>query len=281
MEYNMSINELKALLATEAYKATSYPCHSVTGFEDLGDYGEIKTLFDDLLTELGRPPSQKEYVTAGTARAKEFFKPNTIAGRNSVHNVRKNGKTKQLSFTWNSELVTAVQKRLSRTYPSFLVEYSTIIMLKELYPTFKLAANPYIDGIFGADMVVASKENNKVFYIHVIRNTATSRQYLKDKATRKGYCVDVFGKNKYFTRNWDKSHVELAYDTYESAHTDNINGNFIMKPSYIKEIIAKEIASPAGSTDAFNNKNQISIFHTWLIDNKIDSKGLTGAWIVS
>ena len=279
MQYTLSTKELKDLLQTEAFRATNYPCHNLPHFEELGDYGNIKTLFDDLLSELGRPPSQKEYVTAGTARAKEFFKPNTVAGRTSVHSVRKNGKSKQLSFTWNSELITAVQKRLSRTYPSFLVEYSTIIMLKELYPNFKLAANPYIDGIFGADIVVASKEDNKVFYIHVIRNTATSRQYLKDKATRKGYCKDVLGNNKYFTRNWDKSHIELAYDTYASDSTENINGNFIMKDSYIKEVIEKELNSPEEDTDGFNNKNQISIFHTWLIKNKIDSKGLNGAWI--
>ena len=279
MDYNLSINELRALLSTEAYKATNYPCHNVAGFEDLGDYGDIKNLFDDMLADLGRPPSQKEYVAAGTERAKKFFEPNTNSGRTSVHTIQKNGKNQSHAFTWNSELITACQKRLSRTYPSLLVEYAAITMIKEMYPTFKLAANHYIDCIFGADIVVASKENNKVFYVHVIRNTATARGYLQAKATKKGKCQDVFGNNKYFIRNWDKSHIELAYDTFASDHTENINGNFIMKPSYIKEIIAKEIASPAGSTDAFNTKNQIAIFHTWLIDNKIDSEGLKGVWI--
>lgn len=279
MQYNLSIKQLEELLKTDAYRATNYPCHNLPEFEELSDYGNIKTLFDDLLTQLGRPPSQKEYVTAGTARAKEFFKPNTFGGRASVHTAYKNGKTKQLSFIWNSELITAVQKRLSRTYPSLLVEYSTIIMLKEMYPNFKLAANLYIDGIFGADIVVASKEHNRVFYIHVIRNSASSRQLLKEKATRKGFCQDVFGHNKYFIRNWSTSHTELAYDTHESSRTANINGNFIMKPEYVREVIEGEIHSSAANSDGFNSHSQISIFHTWLIKNKVDSNGLNGSWV--
>lgn len=276
MQYKLSTKELRALLATDYYKAGFYFTCFIQEFEDLGDYGNIKTLFDDLLQQLGRPPSQQEYVLAGTERAKEFFKPNTGSGEASIHPVWKKWGNEDVTFYWNKELLIAVQSRLARTYPSYMVEYSAIITLKEMYPNFQIGSNNFVDTVFGADIVVASREQDKVFYIHVISNTPTSRKFLKQKAKRKGFCYDVNGNKKFYTRDWSRGHIEMAYDHSTTNHTEDINGNFIMKPEYIKEVVEAGLGSP--DADRYTDNCQINTFHYWLIENNVAPIGLSELW---
>lgn len=279
MHYNLSTKVLRDLLSTPAYKATSYQSTYNPDFEALSDYGNIKGVFDDLLTKLNRPPSQKEYIEEGMKRAEAFFQPNNKSKTTSIHSIKRKGSRSYTDayFYWNKDLQSACRGRLARTYPSYMVEYSTIIALKELYPEFQIGSNTYVDTVFGADIVVASKALKKCFYIHIISNTPTSRGYLKEKAKRTGYCMDMDGNSKYFKRDWTKGHFELAYDRSNTANTEVINGNPILTHSYITGVI--EAQTLFSETDDFTKQNQICQFHYWLVQNNVAKEGLKDLWV--
>lgn len=277
--YNKTTAELKAMLEQEKYKAINYEIHEYDrAFEDLMDYGNIKSLFDDLVNELGEIPCQQQYVEAGVERAKLFFTPRKDFGKGNIRyrNI-KDGRTltvgrgihkKSHTFYWqDEELQKAVRKRLSRTYPSMLAEVSLIIAIKEVFPDLIIATNPIIDTCFGVDAVAINQELNKTVYIHVTGKSAGSSDYLNQKAKRKGYAEDIKGRSHYYERKSLKGHIHLTFSKFkDSVSTEIVNGNPIFKAEHIKTVL--DVAFQQEHTDSAEAE-QLKELHNWLVENKI------------
>lgn len=287
--YDMPLNELETLLNGPEYKSNIYPIHTHPNFERLNDYGSIRTLFDDLTEELGRIPSQTEYVAAGTLRAQKFFTP-TVPGTTEV--TKRWGKKNMYSgtFDWNDpELQKAVNKRLSRTYPSFLVEYTTIVQLKTLYPGYHIGTNDWLDTTAGIDIAVASPEHNRIVYIHVTSSSQQATDTYNNKKSRVGIAFDKNHKAHWYERNFNKGHIHLVFDKFtDTATTRFVNGNPILKPEHIKHVIDTAMGVPDTTLSHFdtwypdkNNQRaqQLLHLHNFLLQNKVDEKGLGTVWV--
>ncbi|MGB3160373.1 MAG: hypothetical protein WBA84_03905 [Carnobacterium sp.] len=277
--YDKTTKEFKEMLEREEYKSENYELHEYDGaFEMLADYGNIKTLFDDLVKELGEIPTQQEYVEAGVKRAKLFFTPRKDFGKGNIKyrniddgrllRVGKGLTEKTHTFYWNDEeLKKAVRKRLSRTYPSMLAEVSLIIAIKEVFPDFKVFANPVIDSVMGVDAVVISKEADKTVYIHVTGKSYGSSDYLNQKAKRKGYAEDIKGKSHFYERKSLKGHIHLTFSKFkDSVSTEIVNGNPIFKAEHIHNVLT--VALEQEHIDS-SKAEQLNELHNWLIKNEI------------
>uniref|UniRef100_UPI00054DCDE9 hypothetical protein n=1 Tax=Bacillus sp. UNC41MFS5 TaxID=1449046 RepID=UPI00054DCDE9 len=182
------------------------------------------------------------------------------------------------NFKWEEKLEKAIVQRLARSYPSHMVEYSTILQLKSNYPNYKVGANDYLDGIMAVDIVVGAENQDKVVYVHVTSASAYSDKWLKVKEDRKGVGIDKDGKKHYYQRNFKKGHVHFAFDKVDSKTTDVINGIPVFKDSYIQEKL--EVAFMlAPSMDSWKKKEQLCQLHKWLKDNGIDKNGLGSVWL--
>lgn len=290
MNYNMTIQELETLLASPEYKQKQYDIHTHPHFERLNEYGGIATLFDDMCDQLGRLPSQSEYIAAGLLRAESYFSPRKgkkpdvtkYWGKNDMYSA---------TFNWNDlELQKAVKKRLSRSYPSYLAEYTTIIQLKQLYPTFQIGSNGYLDRTAGVDIVVASPYSDRLVYIHVTSSSQQSKDTLNEKKTRWGMAKDKNGKKHWFERNFNKGHIHLAFSKFdETDSTRIINGNPIFKPEHLQMVIDSAMSVPDPNNRMFDTwwfkddtkieGHQLCELHHFLLINKIDSNGIGDIWV--
>lgn len=248
-------------------------------FEALKSFGDIANLFEELAGVLGRVPTQDEFVAEGFKRSEVFFKKK---GKDRWLAVGEypNGKPIWHNFQWEDErLQKAVKHRIARSYFSHMVEYSTILQLKEKYPEYKVGASDYLDGIMGVDIVVGSKEYNKVLYIHVTSASGYSDHWLRNKEGRDGVGFDKDGNKHYYKRNFKKGHVQLAFSKKEETYsTEFVNGIPMFKDSHIQQVIeVAMILTP--HMDSWEKKEQLVDLHKWLIVNDIDSNGLGCFWI--
>lgn len=286
--YKMTIEEYKNMLEQEEYKAVNYPVHSYGDmFEMLMDYGDITSLFDDLVDELGRVPSQQEYINAGIERAKLFFTPRKDFGNGNIKygditkgrtlTVGKKQYQRSHTFYWHEEeLQKAVKKRLSRTYPSLLVEVGVIIYMRELFPDLVTAVSPEIDIILGVDAVAIDLKKDKAIYIHVTGASGGGTNFLNAKKNRWGYAKDANGKGHFYERKSNRGHIHIAYSKFnEDATTQIINGNPVIKEEHLKNII--EVAFQQTAVDSaigLEGLAQLRDLHNWLVEEKIKSEGL-------
>ena len=277
------------MLNQPEYALINYPLHTHPTFELLIDYGDISNLLDEMVAEIGRFPTQKEYVEAGVMRAKSYFSP--LPGKKpDVTKYWGKNNANSAIFNWNDlELQKAVRKRLSRAYPSHLLEYTTAVQLRELYPTFKIGTNAWLDLTAGIDIVVGSPEHNRIVYVHVTSNSQQSNSALNDKKKRWGMARDANNKMHWYERNFNKGHIHLAFDKFkETDSTRFINGNPILKTEHLKHVMDSAMSVPDPTLKHFDTwypdeKNQraqqLLHLHNFLLQNKVDEKGLGTVWI--
>lgn len=276
------MKEYKEMISQPQYAMKQYAWVGYDEFEALSKYGDLANLFEELAEEYGRVPTQDEYVTVGFERAKEYFTTKVNAKGQRWLPVKKDPKTKKVlkwhDFKWEEKLMRAITQRLARSYPSHMVEYSTILTLLEKYPHFKVGASDYIDGVMAVDIVVASEEHDKVLYVHVTSSSGYSDHWLKKKESRKGFALDKNGGKHFYTRNFKKGHAHLAFGKTETDTTEIVNGIPVIKESHIDSVI--EVAMIlAPSMDTFKGKEQLCQLHYWLIENNISDNGLGNFWL--
>lgn len=266
------------MISQPEFEMKQYQWVGYDEFEKLTSYGDLANLFEELAEELGRVPTQTEYIKAGFERSKEYFQKKG-EDRWLPIGTYPNGKKIWHNFKWEEKLMRAIIQRLARSYPSHMVEYSTILTLLEKYPHYKIGASDYIDTIMAVDIVVASEEHNKVAYLHVTSASGYSDKWLKRKEDRKGIGIDKNGKKHYYKRNFKKGHVHLAFSRKEETDsTEFINGIPIIKESHIESVV--EVAMMlAPYMDTFKDKEQLVELHNWLIENDIDENGLGNFWL--
>lgn len=280
MNYNMSIEDYKKMISTQEFAMKQYAFVDYFEFEQLTSFGNIANLFEELAVKMDRVPTQDEYVTEGVVRAKAYFcDPAKMKDGGRWLPIKKDAKgkvTKWHHFKWTVLLNNAITQRLARSYPSHMVEYSTILALKNK-SQYMVGANDYLDTLLAVDVVVGSKEHNKIAYVHVTSDSAYSDKWLKIKEDRKGVKY-ANGKRFEYARNFKKGHVHLAFTKTFSDSTDVINGIPMLKESYIQSKL--EVAFlQAPSMDTLKGKEQLVQLHTWLKGNGIDANGLGSVWL--
>ena len=192
-------------------------------FEALYDYGGIVTLYDDLELELGRIPTPTEFIEQGLNLALAFF---------GANNRRWCGQYGYYTFEINEELIRAIKSRLKRAYMSRLIESCVIDYLKRKYPKIGIASSNLLDLNFGVDLVLRDKERDRLYYVHVLKNSKYSDSHLRDKGSRVSYRV-INGNKVRWHRNWGKAHVLLKYNDLSSDRMQEVYGNLIFKDEYL------------------------------------------------
>lgn len=281
LDYTLSIDKYKELISQPAYAMKQYEWAGYEEFEQLVSFGNIANMFEELADKLGRVPTQNEYIQEGLARSKAFFVGKSKSNGDRFLPIKKDKSGKVLkwhNFKWTEKLEKAVTQRLARSYPSHMVEYSTILTLLSKFPQYKIGANDYLDGILGVDIVVGAEKANKVGYVHVTSASGYSDHWLKKKEDRTGKAWDKDGNKHEYKRNFKKGHIHLAFSAYESESTEIINGIPMIKHSHIQHVL--EVAfTLAPYMDTWQAKEQLHQLHKWLKDNKIDKEGLGTVWL--
>ena len=262
---------VRELLNSELYTIKEIERVSYPEFEQINYFGDTFNLFDELIVQLGRPATQHEYIQEYIYRAKAFFTAERYLENDGSRKVKVKGIT--YSFIWNEELVKAVIQRANRTYQSSMVEYTTALQIKELFPESKILMSPLIDSCFGSDIVLMM--DGKVSYIHVFSDTYWGHEAFKIKEKRHGIARNTTGHICFYKRNWSTAHVPLAFGREENKMTEIVNGNPLFKEDKLKEYIEDLFNTPGKHESVMTGHSQIEKFIKWCADNSIDyNKGV-------
>ena len=280
LDFNVSLEDFKLMLEKPEFKAILYQSEFYYEFEQLGSYGKgLFSLFEDLALKLGRVPSQNEFIKAGFKIAKSHFTDNIKPDKGKILSIGVNdfGHKEYHSFYWNDQLRESIMQRLSRGYRSYLVEYSTILTIKNLFPQYKVGTNSYLDLVAGIDIVVGDKKEDKMLYVHVMSDSGFSNDMYMKKEKRRGARRDRFGNLQFYKRSFKKGHLQLTFTYDDSASTIAINGNPMIKPEHIKNVI--ELSFNAPNLDSFKEPDQIIKLDEWIKSKNINKNGLGSFWI--
>lgn len=92
--------------------------------------------------------------------------------------------------------------RLARTYVSLINEIYAVYLLKNSFGRAEIYMDEYLDGVLGVDIVI--KENDKLYYIHILKDSNSSNRYAKIKEDRNRFYVNAIdGKMVYVENNRD------------------------------------------------------------------------------
>lgn len=243
--------KLLNLLQKEEYTYTPEQMTVHSNFEGLNDYGGISTLFDDLCTELKRIPTQTEYIESGSRRAATFF-------QNQSHHYVPRYKC-SIKFYYDEHLKHAIRYRLSRTYPSYIIEQQVKEYL-ENYEDVEITCSKHLDLNFGVDLVIRYKQT-QLYYLHIVANSHSAKRLIENKGTRKSY-IPHNGTKHYWTRNWGPAHTLLSFNTKLTDRMQEINGNLLFNEHYL-DIYFNNLFS-TGMYELDNEQSEIHEFYTFL-----------------
>ncbi len=159
-----------------------------------------------------------------------------------------------------------MESRLARGYSSYLIEAQVQVFFKSLNGV-KVRSSEYLDLKFGADLVVNFED--KLYYLHIAKNSASSKRMLKEKKNRKAYILHE-GKKYWWTRDWKDAHHLLLFNDYESDRMVNINGNLIFDEEWLKRYVLKLFGK--AKYDVMDETSELHQFLQWLKVNKINMK---------
>lgn len=198
-------------MATKADKQVEQVVERVTGFGM-----KMGSAFESLCTELGRVPTQTEFNDYCLALAEDFWnhsKPEGIA--------------------WSDPVATAVANRNYRCYVSQIVELHAVLLLRELFPKWKVLGSDLLDTLMGVDIVVET--GRKRLYLHVMKNSKYSFLAFRKKAQRGGM-RDAKGKFHRYYRDFkgDKTLMYEGRPESSSETTEFINGLPLFKAEWLQ-----------------------------------------------
>lgn len=256
----ITVQELEDLLEQPEYKAFKR-----LNYKELSDelfdgvkiaervitFGQgIITLFDDLMRQTKRIPTQKEYINAGMVICEKFWKEqqytlNTING-----------------YPFTKGVKLGCMNRLARTYTSKIVELHLELLLKEL--GFKVMTHPLIDSIMGVDIV--AEDDYKRYYIHV--TTSSKGHYQAEKSVM---AKEKRGKFKVgdawvvYGRDFKKDCI-LCYEygmQFSDGSTKWINNNPVFTKEYIEHYFSLRKCTDARGELLTNPNSKLDYFKAW------------------
>lgn len=261
----MSIEQFVDFLQkTDIYEEIMIKKVKYPELEKLNGFFIAPVVFERLVKQLGRIPTQREFIYEGFKDAAEFFlNPDKLNDKNErwlkVYN--NSGKKEWHNFEWNEKLKLGIIQRVARSYPSMTAEYTTKKMLEHMYPEWQIIDDTNVDRVLGADLTVITKKD-EVFYIHITKNTNWSRNLLKQKSTYDGR-IYKDGKPIYFKRDFDESHITLFYDDETSNNTIMYRSIVFLKKLYMEQRLLSVEPEPLESS-------QLKRFNEWLISHDLE-----------
>ncbi|MBF4500223.1 hypothetical protein IRY55_02510 [Savagea sp. SN6] len=270
MEYkNSKVYKLaQKVLHNEKYQKLHWEVVDFPEYEGLNGSMIMPDIWDRLMERNnGEMPSQKEFVQECLVDSKEFFfkKMNSNGERWLMPYF--DGQKQWYAFCWNERLIRAIIARAARSYPSFVAEYTAKLMIEYTYPKFKIIENNYLDRMLGSDITIVTPDN-KVIYLHVMRDSYYSRHYFINKSGTTGKLWHNGVCNE-FDRDFNEAHAQLFYDTNNNKYNLIINDCVFITQAYIKEVIDNVIDSAEPLADS-----QLLRLDQWLIDTGIDKNGV-------
>lgn len=268
--FNYTVRELEALLATAPYKAIKRLNYTalyqreprlkkeINKMDSVTSFGEKAIdLFDDLSKDLGRLPTQKEYIQAGIPVYRDYW------NNNKYSNKKING------YHWTQGIELGVTDRLARTYTSKVVELQLELLLKDL--GYKVYTHPLIDAVMGVDIV--AEDDKKRYYIHVTtskKGQAGAEESVRSKEKRGSFMVDGVWVN--YCRDFSIDSV-LCYESttaLQDGSTRFVNGNPVINRDFLEYyMICKRIGKQGELLSAGYSK--LDDFKEWAKANvKVD-----------
>lgn len=181
---------------------------------------KLMTLFFDLQNTLQRVPSQSEYL-------KEYMK---IA----FARIEKEDWYTEIVKEFNQDFIeNCVKWRADRAYKSNLIEVMTAMQLESKgYTVFR---EKYLDYVMGVDLVAI--KDNKVWYIHITKDSSFSKDKVLTKGTYRDYWVNY--KRFNYQRNFE-NHVELFYSADEGTNNVVKNGLPLFRFDYVLDALDEQ-----------------------------------------
>ena len=183
---------------------------------------KLMTLFFDLENSLQRLPSQEEYLS-------EYMK---IA----FGKIEKEAWYTEIVKVFNKDFIeNCVTWRADRAYKSSLIEVMTVAQLESKgYTVFR---EKYLDMVMGVDLVAV--KDNKVWYVHVTKDSTFSKGKVLTKGTYRDYWVNY---NKFNYERDFRNHVQLFYSNDEGTNNVVKNGLPLFKFDYVMDALDEEHA---------------------------------------
>lgn len=260
-DLKLTAKELEDLLAKpeyKAYKRLDYEnlkqnkpelYDGVQKMDSVVSFGmDVINLFDTLMADLKRLPTQKEYIDAGLPICQRYWEENKYTHE----------KINGYPFTAGVKL--GCMDRLARTYTSKLVELHLELTLKDL--GYKVKTHPLVDAIMGVDMIV--EDDKKRYFVHVTTSRfgqAGAEKTVKRKEKRGKFKVGSAWVR--YGRDFEGDCI-LCYEStapLNDGSTKWINGNPVFDRDYIQQYFASKRLSKAG--ELLNKPSKLDQFRLW------------------
>lgn len=183
----------------------------VTGFGQ-----EMASMFETLASQLGRIPTETEFNAACTKLVKAFWL-----------------KEKPDGIVWGETVEATVINRNIRCYMAQINELHCLLLLRELFPEWKIVSSDDLDLLMGVDIIVETK--NKRLYLHLFKNSKFSFLAFRKKEKRGGR-KDGDGKFQRYQRDFsgDKTLMYEGRADSSSETTKFINGIPLFKAEWLE-----------------------------------------------
>ena len=221
---NLTADKLKETLAKPEYTLNAWQL--LTGKADkkieetverVSGFGvKMASAFEALCTELARVPTQTEFNEYCLVLAEDFWKRSNPDG-----------------ITWDSTVALAVTNRNYRCYISQIVELHAVLLLRELFPEWRIVGSDLLDTLMGVDIVVETE--TKRLYLHVMKNSRYSFLAFRKKQKRGGM-RDANGKFHRYQRDFTGDKTLMYEGRQESCSdtTEFINGLPLFKADWLE-----------------------------------------------
>lgn len=216
IEKQLASPEYEAITSIDLGSLSKKQQKEVAQAEKITGFGQsIGDVFETLLSDFDRLPTQKEFSEYGTAIIKSWWSEN------------------KQEMPWSETIEKAVYNRQLRSYSSHLVELHTLLTLTELFPEWNIYCSNSIDLLMGVDLVIETE--SKRLYIHVFKNSKWGFRSFHKKEQRGGRRN---AENKFikFKRNFSGDKC-LQYDWSASQCSEStmfINNNPLFKKEYLE-----------------------------------------------
>lgn len=262
----MNKQELYELLNSEMYRLEpSSEYHRLKRI----DSEPVIAVFDELSEKLGRLPIREEYVQECLIRTEKYVEKLTLKEKSRR---KKHRSEKKLLLRWNNDTKKEVRNIAEKAYTSFVIEYATVIQLKDLYPEAKIVTSFSIDHTFGADIVLYL--DNKVIYLHIMSRSDNSIKAFERKSKTPGRAESRKNIIHYWKRDWSEGHVQLRYVRKDHNRMNIVNGNPIFEEVFLKKTVNEALSdrNKHERTDIKGKKTSIEAFIDWCNTRDIDYK---------
>lgn len=254
-----SVQELESLLSKPEYKAfkrldySTLPEPLMDGVEKMDSivsFGqEAIDLFDNLVADLKRLPTQKEYIDAGLPIYEAYW------AENKYSSPKING------YPFTKGVKLGVMDRMARTYTSKVVELHLELLLKEM--GYKVISHPLMDSIMGVDLVV--EDDKKRYYIHITTSKhgqQGAERSVRSKEKRGNFSLG--GTWVSYGRDF-KGDCILCYESLTPLHdgsTKWINNNPVFNRDFLEEYMALRRLGNKGELLS-SGQNKLQGFKEW------------------